>query len=88
MRRADINLLVRLVEGLGHLGVVTTLDKERGFVLLQTTADCREDLLTLMGHMPVVWRVMDESDMNEIDRDREDRDREDRDSEDVEKEMT
>lgn len=83
MRRADINLLVRLVEGLGHLGVVTTLDKERGFVLIQTTEDCREDLLALMDHMPVVWRVMDESDMNEIDRDKEDRD-----SEDVEKEMT
>ena len=57
--RADINLLVRLVEGLGHLGVITTLDREQGLIRIQTTEDCREELLGLMRYMPVAWRPGD-----------------------------
>ncbi|MCL1791647.1 MAG: DUF4911 domain-containing protein [Peptococcaceae bacterium] len=53
VRRGDINLLVRLVEGLGHLGVITTLDKERGVVLIQTTEDCRDVLFGIIEEMPV-----------------------------------
>ncbi|MCL1916906.1 MAG: DUF4911 domain-containing protein [Peptococcaceae bacterium] len=58
VRRTDINLLVRLVEGLGHMGVITTLDKEQGIVLIQTTQDCRQELLMLMEHMPLSWKIL------------------------------
>jgi hypothetical protein len=61
VQRSDINFLVRLVEGLGHMGVITTLDKEQGIVLIQTTQDCRQDLLTLMRHMPLRWQLLDET---------------------------
>lgn len=61
VRRQDINLLVKFVEGLGHLGIITTLDKAQGLVLIQTTQDCYQELLMLMGRMPVVWKLMDEA---------------------------
>lgn len=60
VHRTDINLLVKLVEGLGHLGIITTLDKEEGLILIQTTEDCCEELVTLMRRMPVVWRIADD----------------------------
>lgn len=51
--RRDINMLVKLVEGLGHLGVVTTVDKLEGEVLIQTTKDCWPDLEVALQHMPI-----------------------------------
>ncbi|AHF07437.1 DUF4911 domain-containing protein [Desulfitobacterium metallireducens] len=42
--RSEIQMLVKLVEGLGHLGVVTTLDKVTGEVLFQATQDTWPDL--------------------------------------------
>ncbi len=51
--RKDIQMLVKLVEGLGHLGVVTTVDKQEGEVLIQTTKDCWPDLEAALQHMPI-----------------------------------
>jgi len=60
LARQDINLLVKLVEGLGHLGIITTLDKEQGLVLIQTTRSCWPQLYELMQHMPINWRLVEE----------------------------
>jgi hypothetical protein len=57
--RRDINLLVKLVEGLGHLGVVTTLDPLVGEVLVQTTKDCWPDLARALEDMPFVIEILD-----------------------------
>lgn len=46
--RSDIQLLAKYVEGMGHLGVVTTLDRFRGDVLIQTTRDCWPELRKLL----------------------------------------
>ena len=51
--RTEIQMLAKLVEGLGHLGVVTTIDKETGEVLIQTTEDCWPDLNCALRHMPL-----------------------------------
>lgn len=50
--RSEIQMLVKLVEGLGHLGVVTTINKEAGDVIFQSTKDCWPDLLEAVRHMP------------------------------------
>lgn len=50
--RCEIQMLCKLVEGLGHIGVVTTLNKEAGEVLFQSTKDCWPDLLRAIQHMP------------------------------------
>lgn len=49
--RKDIQILVKLVEGLGHLGVITTLNKATGEILIQTTEDCWPDLRRALEHM-------------------------------------
>lgn len=42
--RSEIQMLVKYVEGLGHLGVVTTTDKVNGEVLFQATKYTWPDL--------------------------------------------
>lgn len=51
--RSEIQMLCKLVEGLGHLGVVTTTDKVLGEVMIQTTKHCWPELKTLIEHMPI-----------------------------------
>ena len=51
--RSEIQMLCKLVEGLGHLGVVTTTDKLKGEVMIQTTEYCWPELKKLIEHMPI-----------------------------------
>lgn len=51
--RSEIQMLCKLVEGLGHLGIVTTTDKVLGEIMIQTTKDCWPELKTLIEHMPI-----------------------------------
>ncbi|MDR3271813.1 MAG: DUF4911 domain-containing protein [Peptococcaceae bacterium] len=56
----DIQILSKLIEGLGHLGVVTTLDRLQGEVVIQTTQDCWPDLRDALEAMPIEVRIIDE----------------------------
>lgn len=51
--RSEIQILCKLVEGLGHLGVVTTTNKELGEVKIQTTKDCWLELKRVIDQMPL-----------------------------------
>lgn len=51
--RSEIQMLCKLVEGLGHLGIVTTTNKELGEVMIQTTKYCWPDLKKLIENMPL-----------------------------------
>lgn len=51
--RSEIQMLCKLVEGLGHLGIVTTTDKALGEVMIQTTKDCWPELHKLIVNMPI-----------------------------------
>ena len=46
--RSEIQLLCKLVEGMGHLGVVTTTNRLAGEVLIQTTRHCWPELKFLL----------------------------------------
>jgi hypothetical protein len=50
--RSEIQMLVKYVEGLGHLGVVTTTDRFAGEVLIQTTKYTWPDLKKALEAMP------------------------------------
>ena len=52
--RSEIQMLCKLVEGLGHLGIVTTTNKDLGEVMIQTTKDCWPELKKVMAQMPLV----------------------------------
>lgn len=51
--RSEIQILCKLVEGLGHLGIVTTINKEQGNVVIQTTTDFWPDLKEAIEKMPL-----------------------------------
>jgi len=51
--RSEIQMLCKWVEGLGHLGVVTTTDKALGEVMIQTTKQCWPELKALIEQMPL-----------------------------------
>ncbi|KJR48568.1 hypothetical protein UF75_1096 [Desulfosporosinus sp. I2] len=52
LERVDMQMLDKLVEGLGHLGIVTTTNKALGEVMIQTTKDCWPDLKKAIETMP------------------------------------
>ncbi|MHB1407938.1 MAG: DUF4911 domain-containing protein [Desulfitobacteriaceae bacterium] len=58
VKREDIQMLVKLVEGLGHLGVVTTVNKVEGGVIIQSTKDCWPDLRKAILSMPFYVELM------------------------------
>ncbi|GAB6155351.1 DUF4911 domain-containing protein [Desulfosporosinus burensis] len=51
--RSEIQMLCKLVEGLGHLGIVTTTNKALGEVMIQTTKDCWPELKSVIEKMPI-----------------------------------
>ena len=54
----DINFFNRIMEGYEYLGVVTTLDKNEGILIISTTKDFYEDVLGIVENMPMpVLRV-------------------------------
>lgn len=59
VQRSEIQMLVKLVEGLGHLGVVTTTNKEAGEVLIQTTKYCWKDLRKALEKMPFTIEIVE-----------------------------
>ncbi|MGI5901333.1 MAG: DUF4911 domain-containing protein [Desulfitobacteriia bacterium] len=51
--RPDIQLLCKFVEGMGHLGVVTTVDRFQGDVIIQTTEYCWPELKNLLSKLGI-----------------------------------
>jgi len=52
LERVEMQMLDKLVEGLGHLGIVTTTNKALGEVMIQTTKQCWPDLKKAIEQMP------------------------------------
>lgn len=52
LERVEMQMLDKLVEGLGHLGIVTTTDKALGEVMIQTTKQCWPELKKAIENMP------------------------------------
>nr|WP_236995054.1 DUF4911 domain-containing protein [Heliomicrobium modesticaldum] len=53
-----------ILEGFGHLGVPTTVDKEAGLVLIRTTPDTREEVIRVLESLP--WPALWVGDEDEI----------------------
>ncbi len=50
--RTQVQMLDKLVEGLDHLGIVTTTNNELGEVAILTTKHCWPDLKKAIENMP------------------------------------
>ena len=49
--RTEMQMLDKFVEGLGHLGVVSTTNKELGEVVIRTTRYCWPELKTCIERL-------------------------------------
>lgn len=54
----DIDMLTRLVEGFGHLGIVSTLDRQEGLVLIRGTKDTAPELLQVLTSLPFELTIL------------------------------
>ena len=59
LQRSEMQMLDKLVEGLGHLGIVTTTNKDLGEVMIQTTKYCWPELRNVIERMPFAITFMD-----------------------------
>lgn len=48
----DIDLLSKIIEAYEHLGIVSTLDRRRGLVVVHCTSDTRRDVLQILSSLP------------------------------------
>ena len=48
-----INYFNRILEGYEYLGVVSTLDKKKGIVLIRSTPDTKEDVKKILENLPI-----------------------------------
>lgn len=47
-----IDLLAKIIEAYEHLGVVTTVDRHQGLVVVRGTEHTRPDLLQILANLP------------------------------------
>lgn len=49
---ANIDMLNRILEGAGHMGVMSTLDRQQGLVVIRATDGTAPDLVDLVARLP------------------------------------
>ena len=47
----DINFFNRIIEGYEYLGMVSTLDKQAGIVIVRTTPDTYDEVREIIDHL-------------------------------------
>lgn len=61
LARAEMQMLDKLVEGLGHLGIVTTTNRALGEVMILSTRQCWPDLKKAIEEMPFKIEFLQEN---------------------------
>lgn len=54
----DIMFICKIFEGFEHLGVVTTLDRSQGLLVIRATPDTRLEVLAIVSHLPLPYRLV------------------------------
>ncbi|WP_287190010.1 DUF4911 domain-containing protein [Syntrophothermus sp.] len=57
----NIDFLNRIVEGWDGLGIVSTLDRDQGLVVIRVTPDTKPELLNVVRFLPFPAEVLDEN---------------------------
>lgn len=47
-----IDLLTKIIEAYDNLGIVSTLDREKGLVIIRCTDDTYPEIMELIAHLP------------------------------------
>ncbi|MFY9324007.1 MAG: DUF4911 domain-containing protein, partial [Syntrophomonadaceae bacterium] len=54
----NIDMLTRLIEAFDHLGIVSTLDRTEGLVVIRGTEDTVPDLLDILHNLPFPLTIL------------------------------
>lgn len=57
----NINFFNRIMEGYEYLGVVTTLDKAAGIVMVRTTPDLHDEVIEIISHLDFEFAFVTEN---------------------------
>jgi len=55
-----IDMLTRIIEAHGHLGVVSTLDRTRGLVIIRGTSDTIPEIEAVLSFLPFPFKVLEQ----------------------------
>lgn len=55
----NIDMLSKIIEAYEHLGIVSTLDRHQGLVVIRCTEDTREDMLGILESLPFPIRLLE-----------------------------
>ncbi len=56
----DIDMLTKIIEAYDHLGIVSTINRPEGLVIVRGTADTRLDLLQILTSLPFPLEIIEE----------------------------
>jgi len=56
---ANIDMLSKIIEAYEHLGIVSTLDRRQGLVVIRCTGDTREDMMGILASLPFAISLLD-----------------------------
>jgi len=55
---ADIDMFNKIIEGYGHLGIVSTIDRKMGMVVVRVTEDTYPEIKEILLNMPFQAQIL------------------------------
>ena len=62
VHQEKIDLLSKIIEAYGHLGIVSTIDAKAGLVVVRGTPDTKAQVLNILPNLPFSLQVISEED--------------------------
>ena len=53
----NIDMLNKIIEAYGHLGVVSTINHESGLVVIRVTRDTHSEVMEILSYLPFSLKV-------------------------------
>ena len=66
VKKEEIVYIDRIIEGYGHLGLVTTVDGKKGLVFVQVTYGTKGEILEILANFPKEIKVLTDQEAQEL----------------------
>ncbi len=58
VNKEDINYINRIMEGYEYLGVVSTIDKKEGIIVIRTTTDMYDEAKVILENLEIEFQYL------------------------------
>ena len=58
VNKEDINYINRIMEGYEYLGVVSTIDKKEGIIVIRTTTDMYDEAKVILENLEIYFQYL------------------------------